>query len=75
MNEELYKKIEEIIDKRPSENAWLDYKEKFYDYKNTNKKAEIIKDICAFLNSIDGYGMDKFIIFGISICYHQCFWF
>ncbi len=66
MDEKLYKKLDDILDNLPSENAWVDYKLEFYDYKNLNKNAEIIKDICAFLNSIDGYGMDKFIIFGIQ---------
>lgn len=62
MNEELKNKLYQILSELPDENSWLDYKAIPYQ---KNKRADFIKDLCGFLNSIDSYGKDKFIIIGI----------
>jgi len=64
MNEELKEKIYKILTELPSENACLDYKTNSYK-DNANDQAEFIKDLNGFLNSMDGYGHDKFIIIGV----------
>ena len=51
-----------ILDNLPSEGPCLDYKMGY----PKNKKAELIKDVCGFLNSIDGLGHDKFIVIGVE---------
>ena len=63
MNYELQAELRRIIDELPSENSCLDYKA--FPYENS-KFSEFIKDLCAFLNSEDGYGKNKFIIIGID---------
>ena len=59
MNYELLVELKKIIDELPSENSCLDYK--LFPYENS-KFSEFIKDLCAFLNSEEGYGRNKFII-------------
>ena len=51
-----------ILDNLPSEGPCLDYKRGY----PKNKKAELIKDVCGFLNSIDGLGQDKYIVIGVD---------
>ena len=63
MDEKLKEKLKRILNELPSENSCLDYKVGPYP---NNKKADFIKDLNGFLNSNDGYGKDKFIIFGIN---------
>lgn len=63
MKEELKKELMRIIDELPSENSCLDYKS--FPYENSNIH-ELIKDLCAFLNSEDAYGKNKFIVIGID---------
>ena len=63
MSDELRRNITRIIDELPDENSCLDYK--IIPYEN-DKIHELIKDICAFLNSEEAYGKDKYIIIGIS---------
>ena len=63
MKEELKKELMRIIDELPSENSCLDYKA--FPYENSNIH-ELIKDLCAFLNSEDAYGKNKFIVIGID---------
>ena len=62
-DEELEEKLYTILNKLPDENAWLDYK--IIPYSNQDR-AEFIRDLCAFLNSNESYGKDKFIVFGIN---------
>lgn len=54
--------IIDILEKKPSECAYLDYKQ--YPYPK-NKKHDFIKDVIAMLNSEEGFGKDKVIIFGV----------
>lgn len=68
MDEELKKKIFKILSELPDENSCLDYKQIPYEQ---SKKADFIEDVCAFLNSSEGYGKDKFIIFGIENATHD----
>lgn len=63
MNEELKKELIRIIDELPSENSCLDYKA--FPYENSNIH-ELIKDLCAFLNSEEAYGKNKFIVIGVD---------
>lgn len=63
MNDELKRNIIKIINELPDENSCLDYKTMPYE---NDKIHELIKDICAFLNSEEAYGKDKYIIIGIS---------
>lgn len=63
MNDELKRNIIKIIDELPDENSCIDYK--IMPYENDNIH-ELIKDLCAFLNSEEAYGKDKYIIMGIS---------
>ena len=63
MDEKLKEKIYKILKEMPSENAWVDYKERPYE---KGKTAKFIKLLNAFLNSIDSHGKDKFIIVGIT---------
>ena len=63
MDEQLKEKIFNILSEKPSENCCLDYKVK--DEYIGNMGA-FLKDLCSFLNSIEGYGKDKFIILGVS---------
>lgn len=62
LDSELKEKILKILQEMPSECSWLDYK--IQPYKNESK-PDFVKDICAFLNSTESYGKDKFIIIGI----------
>lgn len=62
MDEILREKLYKIFNEKPSENSCLDYKLQPYKKKDI---ADFVKDLNSFLNSIDGYGKDKFIIFGI----------
>ncbi len=63
VDENLEEKLYTILNKLPDENAWLDYKEIPY---LDEQRGEFIKDLCAFLNSIESYGKDKFIILGVT---------
>jgi len=63
MDEKLKEKLHKILEETPSENPWLDYKE--FPYEN-DRIAKFVKLLDGFLNSIDGYGKDKFIIIGID---------
>lgn len=56
-------KLLQILSELPSEDAWIDYKA--IPYKD-DRKVDFIKDLCGFLNCIESYGDDKFIIIGIS---------
>ncbi len=63
MNEEIKIEINRILNELPTENSWLDYKAEAY------KKTELpglINDLCAFLNSEQSYGKNKYIICGIG---------
>ena len=59
-------KIRGILKELPVEGPCLDYKEDYVGYSNKYKKSEFIKDLCGFLNSIDGYKKDKFVIIGVT---------
>ena len=63
MNIELRSELIKIIEELPSENSCLDYKLLPYGDGDMN---ELIKDLCAFLNSEEAYGKNKFIIIGIN---------
>lgn len=63
-DEEIKEKVCRILDDLPDENAWLDYKLR-YDF-GTEDKIDFVKDLCAFVNSSDSYGSDKFIIVGVA---------
>lgn len=63
MNEQLKEKIFNILNELPSENCCIDYKT-IDEYKGN--MGAFLKDLCSFLNSIEGYGKDKFIILGVS---------
>lgn len=63
MNIELKSELIKIVEELPSESSCLDYKALPYENDNI---SELIKDICAFLNSEEAYGKNKFIIIGIS---------
>lgn len=65
MDEELKDKILKILKELPDENNSVDYKQIPYREEKYSK-ADFIKDICAFLNSSESYGKDKFIILGIE---------
>ena len=64
MNLDLKKEIYRILDELPDENSCLDYK--LMPYKGGEDKSELLKDICAFLNSEEAYEKDKYIIFGVQ---------
>ncbi len=65
MDEELKDKLYKILSDLPSENSCVDYK--IIPYKETHhEKAEFIKDLSGFLNSIEGFDKDKFIILGVE---------
>ena len=68
MDEELKEQIFKILTEIPDENSWLDYKQIPYEQ---SRKADFIKDVCAFLNSSESYGKDKFIIIGIENLTHN----
>jgi len=63
MDEHLKEKIFNILNELPSENCCIDYKT-IDEYKGN--MGAFLKDLCSFLNSIEGYGKDKFIILGVS---------
>lgn len=63
MNVELKSELIKIVEELPPESSCLDYKALPYGNDNI---SELIKDICAFLNSEEAYGKNKFIIIGIS---------
>lgn len=63
MNIELKSELIKIVEELPPEGSCLDYK--VLPYEN-DKINELIKDLCAFLNSEEAYGKNKFIIIGIS---------
>jgi hypothetical protein len=63
MNEKLKIELNKIINELPDESSCLDYK--IMPYEN-DKIHELIKDLCAFLNSEEAFGKDKYIIIGIS---------
>lgn len=63
MDSQLKEKILNILNEMPSENCCIDYKV-IDEYKGN--MGAFLKDLCAFLNSIEGYGKDKFIILGVS---------
>lgn len=63
MDVQLKEKIFNILNEIPSENCCIDYKT-IDEYKGN--MGAFLKDLCSFLNSIEGYGKDKFIILGVS---------
>lgn len=63
MSDYVEDKIIDILRRRPSEGACFDYKELPYFKKEDHK---FVKDVDAMLNSIEGVGKDKFIIFGVK---------
>lgn len=63
MNEQQKNNLNNILNELPDENSWLDYK--IIPYPDQDR-AEFIRDLCAFLNSNESYGKDKFIVFGIN---------
>lgn len=63
MDEHLKEKIFNILNELPFENCCIDYKA-IDEYKGN--MGAFLKDLCSFLNSIEGYGKDKFIILGVS---------
>ena len=67
MDEESKEQLINILKELPDENSCIDYKEIPYR-KDKNSTASFIKDICAFVNSSEAFGKNKFIIFGIRNC-------
>ena len=63
MSEEVKFELNRILNELPTENSWLDYKAKAYD---KTELAGLINDLCAFLNSEQSYGRNKYIICGIN---------
>lgn len=63
MNDEVKLELNKILNELPTENSWLDYKAKAYD---KTELAGLINDLCAFLNSEQSYGKNKYIICGIG---------
>ena len=58
-------KKKKILTLRPSECAYLDYKEVPY---MTSKKLDFIKDVIAMLNTEEAYAKDKVIVIMYPIC-------
>lgn len=63
MNDEVKFELNRILNELPTENSWLDYKAKAYD---KIELAGLTNDLCAFLNSEQSYGRNKYIICGIN---------
>ena len=63
MDEEHERELLDILTRLPSESPMLDYKIAPYD---SNHKAELIKDVCSFLNCTESYEQDKFIVIGVA---------
>lgn len=63
MNDEVKFELNKILNELPTENSWLDYKAKVYD---KTELAGLTNDLCAFLNSEQSYGKNKYIICGIG---------
>lgn len=63
LDESIFEKLYAILNELPDENSYLDYKEIPYLDK---QRTEFIRDLCAFLNSNESYGEDKFIILGVT---------
>ena len=63
MSEEVKFELNKILNELPMENSWLDYKAKAYD---KTELSGLINDLCAFLNSEQSYGKNKYIICGIN---------
>lgn len=62
MEDEVKSELNKILNELPNESSWLDYKSKAYDISDL---AGLTNDICAFLNSEQSYGRNKYIICGI----------
>lgn len=56
-------KVREVLDRLPSEEPCVDYK--IFPYKE-NQRHEFLKDVISMLNSEEGMGKDKYIIFGVD---------
>lgn len=63
MDVEVRKELNSILNELPGENSWIEYKAKAYEKTELNG---LINDICAFLNSEQSYGRNKYIICGIG---------
>lgn len=63
MSDEVKFELNKILNELPTENSWLDYKAKAYD---KVELSGLINDLCAFLNSEQSYGKNKYIICGIN---------
>ena len=63
MEEETKIEINKILNELPTENSWLDYKSRAY---KKTELTELTIDLCAFLNSEQSFGKNKYIICGIS---------
>lgn len=63
MDEEIKQELNKILNELPGENSWLDYKAKAYE---KYELAGLVNDLCAFLNSEQSYGKNKYIICGIG---------
>lgn len=63
MSEEVKYELNKILNELPTENSWLDYKAKVYE---EFEMPGLINDLCAFLNSEQSYGKNKYIICGIG---------
>ena len=66
MINEIKEKILRIIKECLPESPCLEYKVMPYKEDDKLKKADLLKDVCAFLNCTESYGEDKFIIYGIA---------
>ncbi|HIQ90428.1 MAG TPA: putative DNA binding domain-containing protein [Candidatus Coprosoma intestinipullorum] len=63
MDEEIKNELNKILNELPTENSWLDYKAKAYE---KSELASLTNDLCAFLNSEQSFGRNKYIICGIG---------
>ena len=63
MDEEIKMELNKILNELPTENAWLDYKARAYE---KSELAGLTNDLCAFLNSEQSFGRNKYIICGVS---------
>lgn len=60
--------VKEVLAELPSECAYIDYKE--IPYKK-QRYHELIKDVISMLNSEEGIGREKYIIFGVTNYPHE----
>ena len=64
MYNNIEKKLNEILTKKPPESACIEYKDNLIIL--NEDKGKFIQLINGFVNSIDGFGYDKFIVFGVK---------